>query len=140
MHSICFLSDIDLSSPLTSDHLSTYRPTALLLISVIDRFQCEHQPASCIRSMMNHFKIEKIFGRGDTSSVVVQESNAVENPPKGVLARGRQHLAPLIVNDKLYYEHLFDLCLALPFFCVFLSFCLYSLSLFLFAAVSSQDC
>lgn len=42
------LSDIDLYPPLTSYHLSTVRPAALIAISIIDCFYCENQPASCI--------------------------------------------------------------------------------------------
>lgn len=122
VRSLCFLADIDLSSPYNQLPLVNIQ-THSSVISVIDRFHCENQPASCIWSMTNHFKIERTFGRGDISNLIVQQNNGVEKAPKAFYRGGKQHLAPLIVNNNLYYEHLFDLCLALPLF--FLSFCLY---------------
>lgn len=41
-HSLCIQSDIDLNSPLTSYHSSTYKPTALIAISIIGNFHCEN--------------------------------------------------------------------------------------------------
>lgn len=76
---------------------------------------------------------DKISGQGDIS--YVQENDGDQKAPKVLYQGDKQHLAPLIVNSSLYYEHLFDLCLALPLFCFFP----FPLSLFLFAAVPSQD-
>ena len=39
--SLCIQSVIDLNSPLTSYHSSTYKPTALIAISIIGYFHCE---------------------------------------------------------------------------------------------------
>lgn len=94
--------------------------------------------------MVNRSEKDKKSGQGDISNFIVQENNGFQKGPKGFYHGDKQHLAPLIVNNNLCYEHLFDLCLALPFFCFFpFLFSLFltpSLSLFLFAAVSSQDC
>lgn len=74
--------------------------------------------------MMNHFEKDKISGQGDIRNLIVQENNGFQKALKGFYHGDKQRLAPLIVNNNLCYEHLFDLCLALPFFCFFLSFCL----------------
>lgn len=41
-HLLHIQSDIDLNSPLTSYHSSTYKPTALIAISIIGNFHCEN--------------------------------------------------------------------------------------------------
>lgn len=74
--------------------------------------------------MMNQFEEDKKFGQGDISNLIVQENNGFQKAPKGFYHGDKQHLAPLIVSNNLCYEHLFDLCLARPWFGFFLSFCL----------------
>lgn len=41
-HSLHIQSDIDLNSASTSYHSSTYKPTALIAISIIGNFHCEN--------------------------------------------------------------------------------------------------
>lgn len=40
--SLCIQSVIDLNSPLTSYHSSTYKPATLIAISIIGYFHCEN--------------------------------------------------------------------------------------------------
>lgn len=41
-HSLCIQSNIDLNPPSSSYHSSTYKPTALIAISIIGNFHCEN--------------------------------------------------------------------------------------------------
>lgn len=69
--------------------------------------------------MMNQFEKDKISGQGDISNLIIQENNGFQKAPKRFYHGDKQHLAPLIVNNNLCYEHSFDLCLALPLFLLF---------------------